>query len=65
MTIRHADDHRVCTSYVCDLYVTGTFVGLTAEPIGYNQLSVHLDLVEEPQSFHALPHVPPRLKVGS
>lgn len=38
----------------------GTFVSLTEAPIGYNQLSVSLDLVDDPSgaSFRALPALP-------
>jgi biotin carboxylase len=40
----------------------GTFVGLTHEPIGYNQISVTLDCIKEPQRFMELPTIPRPLK---
>ncbi|TFJ81609.1 hypothetical protein NSK_006860 [Nannochloropsis salina CCMP1776] len=40
----------------------GTFVSLTAEAIGYNQLSVALDLIRDPQALAGIPLLPPPLK---
>lgn len=40
----------------------GTFVGLTAEPIGYNQVSCMLDCISQPDKFLQLPRIPPPLK---
>lgn len=40
----------------------GTFVSLTEAAIGYNQLSVALDLIEDPHALTLLPILPPRLK---
>jgi hypothetical protein len=40
----------------------GTFVSLTEAAIGYNQLSVALDLIEDLQALVLLPVLPPRLK---
>lgn len=41
----------------------GTFVALTEAPIGYNQLSVALDLIEDAGALDALPAIPAPLKV--
>jgi hypothetical protein len=38
-------------------------VALTQAPIGYNQLSVALDLIEGPARLAALPPIPAPLKV--
>ena len=40
----------------------GTFVSLTEAAIGYNQLSVALDLIEDSQALALCPVLPPRLK---
>ena len=40
----------------------GTFVSLTEAAIGFNQLSVALDLIEDPCALTALHVLPPRLK---
>jgi hypothetical protein len=41
----------------------GTFVALTHAPIGYNQLSVALDLIDDPSCLDRLPVIPAPLKV--
>jgi biotin carboxylase len=42
----------------------GTFIEMT-EPIGYNKVSVMLDIVEKPYKFKRLPRRPERFKGGS